>query len=225
MKCVLLVHQLYRGYFFTHCFQNMSIKNSYRGWEREKRSETIRSPECSMKAPKTAFAVWGRVPSRYNERFLKLNMNAFENRREVFLKDLLKTFWCHCIGKENQTNNSYWYNRISCLNCATFEPHYRYNTMFPLQIHVLTCMLSCQTVTPEGSIGGGGDTSSRANRAPRQHNYVPASSVFVNIFCLHWSNHFDWPFNLHGLQQILPESMLPLAECCHKDYPTLGLNI
>lgn len=67
-------------------------------------------------------------------------MNAF--------KDVLKTFCCHCIGEQNRTNNSYWHNRISCLNCAALEPHLRHNTMFSLQTDVLTCTPSGQTATP-----------------------------------------------------------------------------
>jgi hypothetical protein len=49
-------------------------------------------------------------------------------------------------------------------------------------------MPSCQAATPEGTTGGD-DSSSRANRAPTQ-------SVYVNIFCLNWSIHFDWPLIL-----------------------------
>jgi hypothetical protein len=50
------------------------------------------------------------------EHFLKLNTNALEKLEEVFLKDLLVIFRCHCIGEENWTNNSC--SRSSAPQCA-----------------------------------------------------------------------------------------------------------
>jgi hypothetical protein len=39
--------------------------------------------------------------------FLKLNIHALEKWEEVFFKDLLIIFSCHCIGEENSINDSY----------------------------------------------------------------------------------------------------------------------